>query len=400
MAKLDPQQRAREYRQRHRDNGWTRNEKQKLRQLERKADRAQRTAEQPDQTSPMEVVDALPDPTSEYLGRSLVQRAPGGFRSSVNTAIQLADDSIVWSTMVMEDPPLPTGFAPLRAWAVGGAASTPSSLSAKTTGDLWIVDRQGSKIWLYTALGVFTGTGVDVIGSFGGPGGDYIGGVDVASDNVFWWFYNAANFSPNNRAYEHNAAGTNVGSFGVSAAIIPSDIDHLGLTAVALNAGRTVIYVTNPYQANSVERFTETGTHLSTIGGGTSMANPSGVCLDGAGNIWVADAGQHWVRKYDGATFGQLFQIGPGLPGSADGQFNAPRGLHADASNRLFVCDTGNNRIQVFDLSGNFLAKFGSAGAGSEQVNAPWDVTVSGTAPTAVISIADRSNHRIVQWQG
>jgi hypothetical protein len=220
MARLDPQQRAREYRQRHRDDGWTRHERHRLKQLERKADRAERLASQPDQTSPMEVVDALPDPTSEYLGRSLVERAPGGFRSSVNTAIQLADDTVIWSAMVMEDPPPPAGFAPLRTWAVGGASSLPSSLSAKTTGDLWIVDQQASRIWLYTAAGAFSAS-IDVVGSFGGPGGVLIGGVDVAADNLFWWFYNAGSASPNNRAYLQNADGTSASNFAVSPVIQP-----------------------------------------------------------------------------------------------------------------------------------------------------------------------------------
>jgi sugar lactone lactonase YvrE len=347
----------------------------------------------------MEVVDALPDPTSEYLGRSLVQRAPGGFRSSVNTAIQLADDSIVWSSMVMEDPPLPTDFAPLRTWLVGGASSLPASISVKSTGYLWIVDQQGSRIWHHSGAGGLSGS-IDVVASFGGPGGVLLGGIDVAPDDVFWWFYNAGSVSPNNRLYAHLADGTASSNFAVSSVIMAPNWQTGEFHAVALNSTRTVIYTTNPYQANSVERFSNGGTYLSTIGGGTSMAYPSGVCLDPAGNIWIADSGQHWVRKYDGTTFGQLFQIGPGLPGAADGQFNGPRGLHADASNRLFVCDTGNNRIQVFDLSGNFLAKFGSAGTGGDQFNTPYDVTVFGTAPTAVISIADRNNHRIVQWQG
>jgi DNA-binding beta-propeller fold protein YncE len=106
------------------------------------------------------------------------------------------------------------------------------------------------------------------------------------------------------------------------------------------------------------------------------------------------------VRKYDGSTFSQLLQIGPGLPGSADGQFNTPRGIYADSSNRLFVCDAGNNRIQIFDLSGNFLTKFGAAGSGAAQFNTPYDVTVFGSAGSAVISIADYSNRRISQWSG
>jgi hypothetical protein len=393
---LDPQQRAREYRQRHREDGWTRNEKQKLKQLERKADRAERLASQPDQTSPMEIVDTLPDPTSEYLGRSLVQRAPGGFRSSVNTAIQLADDSIAWAEMVMEDPPVPIGFAFLRAFPVGTAGSFPTSISNKSTGDLWVMDQGDSKMYLASATGSVLGN-IDIIATFGSPGGNLIGGIDVASDNVFWWFYNQGPTSPGNKAYAHNADGTSAGSFATSTI---SALHATGeFIAVALNAARTVVYLTDP-QDNEVERWSNAGTRLGAFGTGT-MAKPGGIDVDASGNIWLSDSGQHWVRKYDGSSFAQLFQIGPGLPGSADGQFNSPRGLHADASGRLFVCDSGNHRIQIFDVTtGAFLGKFGSVGAGNTQFNLPYDVTVFGSAGSAVISIADASNRRIVQWSG
>jgi hypothetical protein len=395
MAKLDPQQRAREYRQKHRDDGWTRNEKQKLKQLERKANRAERLASQPDQTSPMEVVDTLPDPTSEYLGRSLVQRAPGGFRSSVNTAIQLADDSIAWAEMVMEDPPVPTGFAFLRTGFTSGTIF-PTSISHTSTGDFWLMDQGDSQIYhVSSTLGLISGIGV--ISTFGSPGGSLIGGVDVASDNVFVWFYNQGSTSPGNKAYTHNADGSLALSWTTPAI---SALHASGeFIAVALNASRSVIFLTDP-QGNEIERYSNAGTHLGTFGTGT-MARPAGICLDASGDVWVADSYGHWVRKYNGSTFAQLFQIGPGLPGSADGQFNAPRGIHADSSGRLFVCDTGNHRMQVFDVAtGAFLAKFGAVGSGNEQFNTPFDVTVFGAAGSATITIADTGNRRLVQWSG
>jgi hypothetical protein len=256
MAKLDPQQRAREYRQKHRDDGWTRNEKQKLKQLERKANRAERLASQPDQTSPMEVVDTLPDPTSEYLGRSLVQRAPGGFRSSVNTAIQLADDSIAWAEMVMEDPPVPTGFAFLRTGFTSGTIF-PTSISHTSTGDFWLMDQGDSQIYhVSSTLGLISGIGV--ISTFGSPGGSLIGGVDVASDNVFVWFYNQGSTSPGNKAYTHNADGSLALSWTTPAI---SALHASGeFIAVALNASRSVIFLTDP-QGNEIERYSNAGTH-------------------------------------------------------------------------------------------------------------------------------------------
>ncbi|XP_068675476.1 tripartite motif-containing protein 2-like [Montipora foliosa] len=46
-----------------------------------------------------------------------------------------------------------------------------------------------------------------------------------------------------------------------------------------------------------------------------------------------------------------------GCKGSNDGQFDGPRGLVIDKSNRLIVCDAGNQRLQLFTPCGKFLSK-------------------------------------------
>lgn len=388
MARLDPQQRAREYRQRHRDNGWTRNEKQKLRQLERKADRADKKASQPDQTSPMEVVASLPDPTSDYLGRSLVLRTPGGFRSSVNTAIQLADDTIAWSTMVtlVDDGGGGGGpvFAPAPVRVFAGVGSGPAGISARSDGGLWVMDLLGKKLYNTNATGTVLGN-IDIPATYGGSSTFSLGGPDVASDNVFWW-YHAAQLGVSPTLRVNNADGSTATWF----------LAGPGVTApppgVALNASRTVIFLTNP-GGGTVARYSSGSSLLGSFGSGLNF--PCGVCLDPAGNVWVSSYNGHVVHKYDGSSFAFLLQIGStGVAGNAEGQFSNPYGVHVDSANRLFVADKGNNRIQVFDLSGNFIGAFGSPGAGLSQFNGPRDVTVSGTT----VSIADYGNSRISQW--
>ncbi|HSS18843.1 MAG TPA: immunoglobulin-like domain-containing protein [Pyrinomonadaceae bacterium] len=51
-----------------------------------------------------------------------------------------------------------------------------------------------------------------------------------------------------------------------------------------------------------------------------------------------------------------------GTSGSADGQFITPRGMATDAAGNVYVADAGNNRVQKFDNNGNFLLKFGIFG--------------------------------------
>lgn len=397
MARLDPSQRAREYRQRHRDDGWTRNEKQRLKQLERKANRAEQLASQPDQQTPMEVVDALPDPTSEYLGRSLVLRTPGGFRSAVNTAIQLADDSVVWSSMVMEEPPPSTSFSYVTSFPVGTINSLPSGISHKSTHDIWVTDQGDNKLYLASAAGSVLGN-IDIIATFGSTGGTLIGGVHVLTGvgpDFFWWVYDNVT-GTSRHAYLHNPNGTLNTTYGVGI----GTNGNSGFIGIAANAANSAVYSTSAVN-DAVFKYSGTMVWQQTFGG-SGLFGPHGICVDGNGDVWVSDVTGHFVRKFLGSNLAtQLVQINTsGVAGNADGQLNGPRGLHADASGRLFVCDTGNNRIQVFDLSGNFLDKFGAAGSGAAQFNAPYDVTVDGTAGSAAIFVADRANHRISKWTG
>ncbi len=85
---------------------------------------------------------------------------------------------------------------------------------------------------------------------------------------------------------------------------------------------------------------------LSVSHGKVDRAN--GLGIDQDGNIYVSYAGASEVRVYrrDGgllAVFGQA--------GSRMGEFSAPRGLWIDAGNRLYVADTENVRVQLFQLS-------------------------------------------------
>lgn len=64
-----------------------------------------------------------------------------------------------------------------------------------------------------------------------------------------------------------------------------------------------------------------------------------------------------------------------GTIGSGAGQFNSPEGIATDSSGNVYVVDRGNDRIQKFDSSGNFLTSWGTA-AGSGHLADPLAVSV------------------------
>ncbi len=79
-----------------------------------------------------------------------------------------------------------------------------------------------------------------------------------------------------------------------------------------------------------------------------------------------------------------------GSRGDANGQFDYPAGIEIVGS-ELFVVDRQNHRIQVFDLSGNYLRQFGSQGSGNDQFYFPEDISSDGT----YLYITDSGNHRV-----
>ena len=65
-----------------------------------------------------------------------------------------------------------------------------------------------------------------------------------------------------------------------------------------------------------------------------------------------------------------------GSSGSGNGQFNAPYGIAVDSTGNIYVSESLNHRVQVFDSNGVFLRKFGSNGSGDGQFNAAIGITL------------------------
>ena len=62
------------------------------------------------------------------------------------------------------------------------------------------------------------------------------------------------------------------------------------------------------------------------------------------------------------------YQYQFGKQGEGDGEFKHPESLAVNKSDHLLVCDRGNHRIQIFDLNGKFLGKFGKKVATKENL--------------------------------
>jgi len=156
------------------------------------------------------------------------------------------------------------------------------------------------------------------------------------------------------------------------------------------------------------------GTEGSSGDGGDATAaalkTPQGVFVDGAGNIYIADTGNHRIRKVT-ATTGKISLVAGTIQGysgdggdAKDARLNTPRGLSIDIAGNIYIADTLNNRIRkvtgttISTVAGTGTAGFDSDGydwgsaISKKQLNNPQGVFVDGNGD---LFIADTENQRI-----
>ena len=100
--------------------------------------------------------------------------------------------------------------------------------------------------------------------------------------------------------------------------------------------------------------------------------HPQAIALDDKDNIYVSDTGNHRIRVFNPA--GKVLNKF-GIQGARLGEFNNPAGLTMDVAGNLLVVDEKNYRVQIFSARGVFKNKFGKRGTGRGEFAAPIGVT-------------------------
>jgi DNA-binding beta-propeller fold protein YncE len=120
-------------------------------------------------------------------------------------------------------------------------------------------------------------------------------------------------------------------------------------------------------------------------------------------HYFVLDTGRYRVVKVDRATGAIVDQVG-GHQGRANGQFGAARAIAHDAAGNVFVADTANNRVQVFDDDLTFLSKWGTKGTDPGQLSQNYGIAVgmgrgAGGAIEEVVYVTDGSPGRVQKFE-
>jgi hypothetical protein len=291
---------------------------------------------------------------------------------------------------------------------------------------VYISDSQNNRIRVVNTSGVISTTAGDGTGGFSGDTGLAINaelhipfGLALdGSGNTY------VADTLNNRIREISSgvittiAGTGAaGSGGDGGAAINAQLNHP--TGVAVD-GSGNLYIADEYN-NRIRKIDVTGKISTVAGNGTvgsggdggsatraQLYYPTGVAVDKFGNFYIADSNNQRIRKVTGGTITTVAgngNVGYNCNnGTATGLgLHTPTGVAVDGSGNLFIADSGNQCIRKVDtlgnittVAGNGLPSYGGDGgpATLAALNYPTGVAVDGSGD---LYIADYVNHRVRQ---
>ncbi|MFS0724186.1 cadherin-like beta sandwich domain-containing protein [Paenibacillus sp. 1P07SE] len=124
------------------------------------------------------------------------------------------------------------------------------------------------------------------------------------------------------------------------------------------------------------------------------MSKPTGVAVDSAGNVYVADTYRHRIVKF--SKEGSFEAWGGPDSGNADGQFFRPTGVAVSPDGRIYAVDSGNHRIQVFDHAGVHQFNIGGYGTEGGKLIDPQGIAIDATG---ALFVTEEGNRRVQKLQ-
>jgi uncharacterized repeat protein (TIGR01451 family) len=306
--------------------------------------------------------------------------------------------------------------------ATSAMMSNPVAVAADGSGNLYIADAGNGRVRKVSAAGIITtlaGNGTTGYSGDGGPAAsaELNEPYGVAADNAGNVYIGD---TYNLRVRKVSAAGTITtfagnGMYGFSGdggpATNASVYDPSGL---ALDAAGN-LYIAD--QGNNRIRAVSAAGAIETLAGsatqgyagdggaatGAALYSPYAVGVDAGGNLYIADSGNARIRKVAaGGAISTLVGGGLGDGGlGIFGAFNQPAGVARDGKGNTYIADTYNNRVRMVAANGTIstvagTGTSGESGDGVAAANAQLNFP-QGVALDAAgnLYIADSSNYRV-----
>ncbi|HNX76020.1 MAG TPA: hypothetical protein PLM07_05825, partial [Candidatus Rifleibacterium sp.] len=184
-------------------------------------------------------------------------------------------------------------------------------------------------------------------------------------------------------------------------------VDSTGDVYVAEAEYHTIRKITSSGVASTLAGTPDVSGGLDGTGSSASFTRPGATAVDASGNLYVADTNNHTIRKITpGGVVSTLAGLS-GNSGSADdngsgARFNSPSGVAVDINGFVFVADTGNHTIRKIAPNGDVTTLAGSAGLSGTadqtgslaRFNNPFGIAVHSSGN---LFVGDSYNHTIRQ---
>ena len=176
-------------------------------------------------------------------------------------------------------------------------------------------------------------------------------------------------------------------------------VDSSGNVYVADSDNHRIRKITPEIEVSTFAGSSTAGDRDAT-GALAGFRNPAGVAVDSSGNVYVADKGNHLIRRITSTRAVTTIAGTAGESGSADGpgvttaRFNEPTGLTIDSSGNIYVVDQGGNRIRKLTKSGSGdSATYTVSTLASNRLSSPTGVAIDSSGETYYVT--DTGNHLI-----
>jgi DNA-binding beta-propeller fold protein YncE len=132
---------------------------------------------------------------------------------------------------------------------------------------------------------------------------------------------------------------------------------------------------------SAIGEWTAANSNLTTLVS-SELNQPQGVALDGAGNVYIADTGDNAIKEWTAANSNVITLVSTGL--------SSPEGMAVDGAGNVYIADTGDNAIKEWTAANSNVTTLVSSGLSS-----PSCVAVDGSGN---VYIADTGDNAIKKW--
>lgn len=259
----------------------------------------------------------------------------------------------------------------------GGGLIRPYGVAVDKEGRIYVADI--GKVWVFDKKN----KSLSLIGDKAGPGQLKmpIGAAVTADGKVY------VSDVSSERIFIYNRNGEFIKAIGYAGEL-------KNPSGLAVDAERERLYVADP-KLNSVRAYTLDGRFLFGVEGLEAdkgkLSFPTNIAVDSQGNIYVVDTGNFRVQVYN--SEGKFLKT---ISGIKPRSFVRPKGIAIDSEGNMYVVDAALQKFFIFDKEGNFFLEVGEGGMEPGQFFMPAGIAVDAEDR---IYVVDQLNARVQVFQ-